>query len=140
VFGVLYVMTAEDEHLLDLYEGVDYHAPSSQFGDLIDVQVRPKEQEDGAYNKWYIPAKITKWLDRVHSSGEEEEVEKKEEGEEEDGDDVTVLVYVDEQRVKPGPPKSEYIGRMNRAIAESVELGMPKDWVESVMRKAIPES
>ncbi|EED12614.1 conserved hypothetical protein [Talaromyces stipitatus ATCC 10500] len=117
VFGVLYEMTPEDEYLLDGYEGVDHSAPASQYGNKIPTAIRPREQDNGAYNKWYVPAKVTKWL--VTEEGQEE--------------DVTVLVYVDEKRVTVGPPKFE-------AIKESLELGMPRSWVESVMRKAIPES
>lgn len=131
VFGVLYEMTAEDELLLDGYEGVDYSAPPSQYDAIIDTRIRPREQEDGSYNKWYVPARVTKWLHRDSHDAAEEEKQK---------DDVTVLLYVDEKRLTPAAPKFEYIARMNRAIAESVELGMPKTWVESVIRPAIPDS
>lgn len=126
VFGVLYEMTPEDEYLLDGYEGIDHSAPASQYGDRIPVPIRPREQEHGAYNKWYVPAKIIKWLVTEETANEE--------------DDITVLLYVDEKRVTAGPPKFEYVGRMNRAIRESLELGMPRNWVESVVRKVIPES
>lgn len=126
VFGVLYEMTPEDEYLLDGYEGVDHSAPASQYGDRVPIAIRPREQEHGAYNKWYVPAKVTKWLVAEKTANEEH--------------DVTALVYVDEKRVTVGAPKFEYVGRMNRAIRESVELGMPEKWVESVMRKHIPES
>lgn len=126
VFGVLYEMTPEDEYLLDGYEGVDHSAPASQYGDKIPIAVRPREQEHGAYNKWYVPAKVTKWLVTDDMTNKE--------------DDVTVLVYVDEKRVTVGAPKFEYVGRMNRAIKESLDLGMPAKWVQSVVRKHIPES
>ncbi|EEA18802.1 hypothetical protein TMatcc_010654 [Talaromyces marneffei ATCC 18224] len=126
VFGILYEMTPEDEYLLDGYEGVDHSAPASQYGDTIPIAVRPREQEHGAYNKWYVPAKVIKWLVTKETDNEE--------------DDITVLVYVDEKRVTVGPPKFEYVDRMNRAIRESLELGMPGKWMQSVMRKHIPES
>ncbi|KUL86750.1 hypothetical protein ZTR_04833 [Talaromyces verruculosus] len=126
VFGVLYEMTPEDEYLLDGYEGVDHSAPVSQYGDKIPIAIRPREQEHGAYNKWYVPAKVTKWLVTKETANEE--------------DDIMALVYVDEKRVTVGAPKFEYVGRMNRAIRESLELGMPEKWVKSVVRKHIPES
>ena len=126
VFGVLYEMTPEDEYLLDGYEGVDHSAPPSTYGNKIPIAVKPREQENGAYNKWYVPAKVSKWL-VAEEQGK-------------DGDDITALVYVDEKRVAVGPPKFEYVGRMNRAIIESLELGMPEKWVMSVLRKHIPES
>lgn len=124
--GCLYEMTPEDEYLLDAYEGVDHSAPASQYGDRIPIAIRPREQEHGTYNKWYVPAKVTKWLVTEDTANEE--------------DDITVLVYVDEKRVTVGAPKFEYVGRMNRAIRESLELGMPEKWVKSVVRKHIPES
>jgi hypothetical protein len=126
VFGILYEMTPQDEYLLDGYEGVDHSAPQSVFARQIPLDVRPREQENGAYNKWYVPARVVKWFDDAEEEEEEEE-------------DVTALVYVDEKRVSLGPPKLEYIARMNRAIAESMVLGVPRDWVQSVMRRAIPE-
>lgn len=123
VFGLLYDMTPEDEYLLDGYEGVDHRSPRTSPHSPIDPRIRPREQGDGDYNKWYVPATITKWLG---DAGEREKA-------------ITVLVYVDEQHVRLGPPKHEYIGRMNRGIRESVALGLPKDWVDDVIRKAIPK-
>lgn len=135
VFGVLYEMTPEDEYLLDGYEGVDHTAPASVFGAVVPPEVRPREQENGAYNKWYVPARVVWGLQ--NDDGDEKE---EDEGKYVEGDDVTVLLYVDEKRVSLGPPKWEYIARMNRAIAEGVQLGIPRDWVHDVMRRAIPES
>ena len=51
---------------------------------------------------------------------------------------IKALVYVDEYRVGSGKINAEYIGRMNRGIEESVKLGLPERWVESVMRQWIP--
>lgn len=115
-------MTPEDEYLLDGYECVDDDAPESLLHGKVDRKIRPRSQGDGAYNKWYVPATVTKWLDNQNETKT-----------------VTVLVYVDENHVRLGPPKTEYIARMNRGIRESVGLGLPKDWVDSVMRKFIPE-
>jgi hypothetical protein len=52
---------------------------------------------------------------------------------------LKALVYVDEYRRQDGPPKFEYIGRMNRGIREAAKLGLPQVWVDKVMRKYIPE-
>lgn len=51
---------------------------------------------------------------------------------------MTVLVYVDEERVRLGFPRDEYIPRMNRAIREAESIGFPKRWADEVMRKSIP--
>lgn len=129
VFGVLYEMARDDERLLDGYEGVDWDAlPSSSAGGVsggVSGAIRPREQGSGDYNKWYLPAKITRWLDdeqRV-ARGEREE--------------QTVLVYVDEERVRVGPPKKEYIARMDRAIREALELGFPAEWAGEVMMRVV---
>lgn len=51
-----------------------------------------------------------------------------------------VLVYVDVQRTKPHPtPKHEYIHRMNMAIHDGVEKGVPEAYIKKVLRPYIPE-
>jgi ATP-dependent phosphoenolpyruvate carboxykinase len=86
--------------------------------------MRPSEQGAGDYNKWYVDVKVVKTLVKDFDIEEEERV----------------LVYVDEMRTTVGEPKAEYVGRMNRGIRESMELGLPEKWVEEVMRKFIPGS
>ncbi|KAJ6015783.1 hypothetical protein N7540_010374 [Penicillium herquei] len=126
VYGVLYAMDPADETILDGYEGVDRDAEDAG-GEDVSVEIRPREQGEGDYNKWYLDATIVEWLDDgVEGKGSS-------------GEQVPVLVYVDEERIRLGPPKEEYIGRMNRAIRESVALGVPEKWVGEVMRRFIPE-
>ena len=123
VYGILYEMSPEDEFLLDGYEDVDHGASASK-SKKVPTGIRPREQGNGDYNKWYFPAIVTKWLDG-----------------DEDGDKVqTTLIYIDEERVRVGPPKEEYIGRMNRAIREAELLGFPTAWAEDVMRRFIPDA
>lgn len=124
VYGVLYQMDLGDERILDGYEGVDARAADANPHSGVSVHVRPKEQGSGSYNKWYVEADVVKWLDGADGLG--------------DGGKVPVLVYVDENCVQLAGPKHEYIARMNRAIRESVELGVPITWVDQVMRKFIP--
>lgn len=156
VFGVLYEMSAEDERLLDGYEGVDHWARKvAVVGDgdedhlvmadgqgqqkektrVIDQKIRPSEQGTGSYNKWYFPATVIKWLNKKQkgrrTSSESESLPPLDQIQQ-------VLIYVDEEGVLIGPPRTEYIFRMNRAIRESLALGMPEDWVESVIRPFIP--
>ncbi|KAJ5757078.1 uncharacterized protein N7511_007260 [Penicillium nucicola] len=123
VYGVLYSMDPGDEGILDTYEGVDVESDESQ-GEWVGVDVRPREQGDGSYNKWYVEAAVVKWLEGDGRGYEEK---------------VPVLVYVDEQCVRLAGPKVEYIARMNRAIRESTGLGIPLQWVDAVMRRFIPK-
>lgn len=125
VYGVLYEMDIQDERLLDGYEGVDHSALPSRATHNVPAHIRPTEQGYGDYNKWYVPATVTVWLDEKQK-------------EQREGGVIETLVYVDEERVKLGPPRDEYIPRMNRAIREAETLGFPKKWADEVMRKSIP--
>ncbi|KAE8133955.1 hypothetical protein BDV38DRAFT_172639 [Aspergillus pseudotamarii] len=125
VYGVLYEMDIEDERLLDGYEGIDWSALPSRATHKVPAHIRPTEQGHGDYNKWYVPATVTMWLDEGQKKRREHGV-------------IETLVYVDEERVRVGPPKDEYIPRMNRAIREAESLGFPKKWADEVMRKSIP--
>jgi len=159
---VLYEMSAEDERLLDGYERVDHQARKvAVVGDddedrpvmtdgqgqqkektrVIDPKIRPSEQGTGSYNKWYFPATVIKWLDEEQKGRRTAMVTNTsdESGSSLPLDQIQqVLIYVDEEGVLVGPPRTEYIFRMNRAIRESLALGMPEDWVESVIRPFIP--
>ncbi|KAH8798873.1 hypothetical protein F5882DRAFT_394766 [Hyaloscypha sp. PMI_1271] len=48
---------------------------------------------------------------------------------------VKALVYVDEVRTGTGVCKEEYVARMNRGIRDAVAKGMPRSYVEGVLRK-----
>ncbi|KAA8645559.1 hypothetical protein EYZ11_006767 [Aspergillus tanneri] len=128
VYGVLYEMDEADETLLDGYESVDEEAPPSRQTDKIPLAVRPREQANGSYNKWYVSATVTEWLDEEQRRRRQDEPE------------TTILVYVDEERIRVGPPRDEYIPRMHRAICEAETLGFPKKWVDEVMVKFIPSN
>ena len=49
-----------------------------------------------------------------------------------------VLVYIDRLRVTEASPKQEYITRMNAAVKDAVDCGVPIAWVNEVVRKFIP--
>ncbi|PYH91287.1 hypothetical protein BO71DRAFT_401513, partial [Aspergillus ellipticus CBS 707.79] len=122
VYGVLYAMDEKDERVLDGYEGVDWAAPLAVEGEAsVSPAIREREQGKGSYNKWVVEAEVVQWI-----------------GGDGGADTIPVLVYVDENRVELGPPKEEYIPRMNRAIRESVAIGFPGPWAEKVMRPSIP--
>ncbi|THX33803.1 hypothetical protein D6D12_01365 [Aureobasidium pullulans] len=49
-----------------------------------------------------------------------------------------MLVYIDRERVIDSKPKHEYIYRMNMGISDALKEGVPKDYVQEVMRNFIP--
>ncbi|KAK3719272.1 hypothetical protein LTR37_004491 [Vermiconidia calcicola] len=53
---------------------------------------------------------------------------------------IEMLVYIDRNRTKPDVPKKEYIYRMNMGIKDAMKEGMPKAYVDRVLRKFIPEA
>ncbi|KAJ5096287.1 hypothetical protein NUU61_005643 [Penicillium alfredii] len=123
VYGVLYEMDPRDEQILDVYEGVDPCADETDGSAPVGPAVRPRNQGEGSYNKWYVSAPVVQWLQPPP----------------EPRDEVSVLVYVDEERVCLAPPKFEYIARMNRAIREAEGLGVPAHWIRKAMRRFIPD-
>jgi gamma-glutamylcyclotransferase len=52
---------------------------------------------------------------------------------------IDALVYVDVLRLTEGEPKSEYIYRMNMAIADGVEKGIPHEYFDKYLRPFIPQ-
>lgn len=134
VYGIVYAMTPKDEGLLDETEKVDNWTEETPLTSSVEKETRPRNQEEGAYNKWYLAVHVVHWLDdkfRAHCASRV--------GEGEDGD-LTVLVYIDEHVINEGKPREEYVKRMNQAIKEAVELGLPQDWVNKVVRRFIPEN
>ena len=53
-------------------------------------------------------------------------------------DNVEALVYIDVVRKKTSTPKEEYIYRMNMAIADGLEKGIPEEYIDNNLRKFIP--
>jgi gamma-glutamylcyclotransferase len=119
VYGVLYILDADDEEFLDRCEGVP--------------EVYGKEMWDVEIVKWRWPQSssvaATVGLGFADDAGDEDGERKK----------MSMLVYVDRDSIEPSKPQKEYIGRMNRGIQEATEeWGLPKTYVDKVMRKYIP--
>lgn len=53
--------------------------------------------------------------------------------------EVDMLVYINRKLVTPSKPKKEYIYRMNEGIEDALKEGVPKAYVDKVMRKFIPD-
>lgn len=50
---------------------------------------------------------------------------------------VEAIVYID-KREKEGVSKEEYIERMNYAIADALEEGVPNEYIQTYLRRFIP--
>ena len=140
VYGVLYEMDSADERVLDGYEGVDGMAEVSVGPG--EVEMRPRAQGEGDYNKWYVDAEVVRWFDggaARMTMGMKTERESADGGADLRPGLVRVLVYVDEERVSVSKPNAEYIPRMNRAMREAEGLGVDAGWLRDVMRRFIPE-
>lgn len=131
VWGIVYNLTSADEANLDSYEGYSKLRypplkpnPSPEPANLAR---KPMLQGTNDYNKLYLAARVIKWLQPPQRYGIADEY----------STEITVLAYVDEMRTGEGRVKPNYVGRMNRAIEQSVPLGIPPAWVERVMRKWI---
>jgi hypothetical protein len=142
VWGVVYNMHAEDEARLDLYEGHnDVRNPRPELNPDPETQnIKMYLQGDWDYNKHYLPLTVTKWLKDPNDYGVNvPDWDANSALSRHHSTTIRALVYVDEFRTKPGGIVHEYIGRMNRAIDESVKLGIPQSWVDAVMRKFVPK-
>ncbi|KAF2433535.1 hypothetical protein EJ08DRAFT_58228 [Tothia fuscella] len=49
-----------------------------------------------------------------------------------------MLVYIDHERTKDSKPLEEYIVRMNHGIDDALAVGVPKKYIDQVLRKSIP--
>lgn len=150
VWGVIYDLDPADEDALDGYEGAsanyeEFPEPNPD-QDEQERQLRPHLQGDRLYNKQYLCVTVEKWLRSPGEYGVQSQPQPApasfadggDRGGSGSGDAITVLVYVDEKRTLEGTIQESYIGRMNRAIDESVPLGIPQQWVDEVMRRWIP--
>ena len=130
VYGVVYNMAPEDVTYVDGFEGcgprMDPHPQDNPDPDPLKRRRKPHLQRHRDYNKLYLPMTVTKWLVDPSKLGIMNAPA---------GSEIDVLVYVDEQRLEEGDIVTSYIGRMNRAIRESAELGMPLDWMNKTFRK-----
>lgn len=140
VWGLVYNLSAADEARLDMFEGHDDHRnPQPQLNpDPSGQRKKPYLQGGWDYNKHYLPVTVTKWLIDPEVVGIQASDWSTNTQGVKGPNSIRVLVYVDEFRTQRGTILQEYIGRMNRAIRESVDLGLQQRWVDVVMRRQIP--
>ncbi|KAI5459945.1 PrpF protein-domain-containing protein [Mariannaea sp. PMI_226] len=107
------------------------------YGLLYLLPPQDEERLDGyegvpySYQKFQVEVK---WA-RKPSDSDSFEVD-------DDEEVLRALIYVDTERMEDGPPREEYIGRMERGIEDAVEnWGMDEDYADRVMRRlATPTS
>lgn len=137
VWGMMYSLEEEDEKLLDEREGV----PVAYRKEWIECEF------------WTVPEAAA----ASASSSREEEEEEEEVGKNEEDTttaekktkrnpaDITkrpgkekMLVYINREMTDEGEIRKEYISRMNCGIEDAVKEGLPREYVEQVLRRWIP--
>lgn len=111
VYGLVYALEAADEARLDRNEGV----PEAYTKEMLVTDFWPVSEtgEEGEEGKWVDVGATPKRKD--------------------------MLVYIDRKRTVDDAPKTEYVYRMNMGIRDAVRLGVPREYVEKVMRRFVPE-
>lgn len=136
VWGMMYSLEENDEKLLDEREGV----PVAYRKEWIECEF------------WTVPEVAASSSSSASSREEEEEEEevKKEVDEEKKKKkrkpaDITkrpgkekMLVYINREMTDEGEIRKEYISRMNCGIKDAVNEGLPREYVEQVLRRWIP--
>lgn len=137
VWGMMYSLEEEDEKLLDEREGV----PVAYRKEWIECEF------------WTVPEAAA--AASASSSREEEEEEEGGKNEEDTTTaekkkkrkpaDITkrpgkekMLVYINREMTDEGEIRKEYISRMNCGIKDAVKEGLPREYVEQVLRRWIP--
>ena len=115
VYGLIYELARADEAALDRNEGV----PIAYTKEMMTIEF----WESG--RRTLAEASRSEWGKADLSSP---------------GKTVSMLVYVDRQKVQDDKPKEEYVYRMNMGIIDALAMGVPMTYVEEHMRPFIPSS
>lgn len=123
VWGLVYALQPSDEARLDVNEGV----PHSYTKEMLECEFWPADNDDdddggGGGDD------VENDESALHGSAKRRPAVAKD-----------MLVYISRDFVKPSPPKKEYIYRMNMGIADALELGVPRGYVNGVLRRFIPD-
>ncbi|KAJ8602856.1 hypothetical protein MRB53_042348 [Persea americana] len=110
----------DDKSAIDYVWGLVYSLTPSDEDQLDQNEGVPK-----SYQKEYIECDF-------HSK---ETVD----GHSDEPDKEDMLVYISKDFITPSDPKKEYIVRMNHAIDDAIEAGVPKEYIKKYLRPAIPE-
>ena len=112
VFGLVYRLTSVDESKLDKNEGT-HHVPPAYTKEMMGGEVWIAGDQG---------PKIEQVI--IGSSGCEQH---------------ELLLYIDRRRTEEGTPREEYVKRMNLGITDAVSKGVPRGYIDSVLRRYIPD-
>ena len=115
VYGLIYKLSPADVAALDENEGV----PVAYTKEIMTIEF------------WKSPAGAA--VDISWSEWQKADVSKP-------GQPMSMLVYIDRQRVQDDVPKKEYVHRMNMGITDALAMGVPTTYVQEHMRPFIPLS
>lgn len=119
VYGLVYSLQPTDEAQLDINEGVPY----AYTKEYLSVDFWPTSSSSGT-NITVVD------VVELEAQAQQQQVQQKKE---------MMLVYVDRIRTVDSRPKKEYVYRMNMAIEDALKMGVPKHYIDGVLRKFIPE-
>ncbi|KAM3420023.1 hypothetical protein BST61_g3334 [Cercospora zeina] len=121
VWGLVYSLEPEDEQRLDGNEGV----------------------ADGSYSKEWIQCEFwTASSERAVREDTAHTLSYAEEGKPDTSKKpgkANMLVYINRKNAREGKSKEEYVYRMNAGIRDALKEGVPREYVEQVLRKWIPD-
>jgi gamma-glutamylcyclotransferase len=143
VEGLCYLLSRRDEVRLDRNEGVPtayakQHEVVELFtasGAIVGRQVKEIIDHDLVSRLHVELAEGFSSKSRAHRKSDERSGD----GKKIEGERVTALVYISRICILDGPPRIEYVKRMNRAIANGIVLGMSQQYVDETMRLYIKE-
>ncbi|GIZ43912.1 hypothetical protein CKM354_000712400 [Cercospora kikuchii] len=121
VWGLVYSLEHEDERRLDVNEGVAHGAYSKEW---IECEF------------WTASSERTVRENTAHSFSYVDEGKpdtSKKPGKTE------MLVYINRENAREGKIKEEYVYRMNKGIRDALKEGVPRQYVEQVLREWIPD-
>lgn len=147
VWGAVYSLTPADEARLDVNEGVPYAYEKRDIEriEFWSVNKHAHLSNPVASGSESVPplltpitsgAKYSKYKNKNNDKSQNQHIV-----EETEPEIVSMLVYIDFQRTNGdgSKPREEYIHRMNMGIRDALEAGMPRDYVDGVLRRWIPE-
>jgi gamma-glutamylcyclotransferase len=117
VWGMVYSVSESDEKQLDLNEGVAHRAYDKEW---LEVEFWRTEEPFSVLPDKRKPLRV------IDVEAEPALVK--------------MLVYINPDLVEKSVPKNEYIVRMNRGISDAIQVGVPKDYINAVLRRFIPDS
>ncbi|KAF2877462.1 hypothetical protein BDV95DRAFT_481488 [Massariosphaeria phaeospora] len=118
VFGLVYALQPSDEHALDKNEGVPVaytkeSLPCDFWTGVADASTAIPSTTDEQ-----------KWI-KVDTTRPPTKTAR------------TMLVYIDRKRTALGRPREEYVVRMNQGVRDALARGVPRGYVEGVVRRFV---